>query len=192
PDVTKFHCPALKEFTLDGQIVLLRVRRVSLSWSAGERRQVDRAIGRRPAIVETGLSLFINEDRCDARIVDVEWSRPANAPQPCEARRLRDERGGDDGRRRYSCERISQLKRGRDCTTVERLHGERCRQRVLQDVLVGEALVVNTIAAAHNRLLVALHVPGEPDARRNIIVAAVCQRTVGNAGRARESGEILL
>src|SRR5262249_58106652 len=71
------------------------------------------------------------------------------------------------------------------------LHKERWAQRALQEVLVREALEINSIAAAHHSLVVTEGVPGETRARPEISVGAAGARAArANSGSAGQAGEI--
>ncbi len=86
---------------------------------------------------------------------------------------------------------LRQLERGRIRPAIKWLHREGRRQRVLQDVLVRQALIVNAITSAHDSLLVTVDVPGDANPRREVIVvAAADQRAVANSWCSLEAGQI--
>src|SRR5437588_8034812 len=79
--VTKLNRPALEKLTLYREVVLLGVRRVRLQRRAGKRGQVDRTVGCRAAIVQTRLTLIVNKDWTDSRIINVQRPGAADASQ---------------------------------------------------------------------------------------------------------------
>src|SRR5258708_166468 len=53
----------------------------------------------------------------------------------------------------------------------------------LQQGLVGNALVIDAVATAHDRFRIAGNIPGDADARGEVLVAeATIQRAIGNSG----------
>ena len=85
-------------------------------------------------------------------------------------RPLRNKAAEDSGGRgRLVRERVCQLKGGGRRIVRERLDGKRRAQREQADVLLGNALVIDTEPATYDSLLIAERVPGEPDPGRKIV-----------------------
>src|ERR1041384_7913973 len=179
-DVAQLNSPTASNFTLKSYVVLLSVRRVGIEWRTGKRCEIDGAVCRGATVVQTPLTGCINEDRSDVSKVRVGCRKPGSGiPETGKERRRRNERRGDDRWRWDARKRILQLERRRSSGRGQRLHRERSCQRVLQNVLIRQTLVVNTITAAQYRLLVARYVPGKADTRSPVIaVKAMRQRTV--------------
>src|ERR1041385_1578103 len=131
-DVAQFNRPTVGDFPLHSEIILLRVRRVGIEWSTGERSQVDGTVGRSATVVQALLSGSVNEYRPNVWIIHVGCRRVrVHISQTRKERRRRTAGTGDDRWRWYRAERVRQLQRRRVCVRRQRLHGERSCQRVL-------------------------------------------------------------
>src|SRR5262245_12893150 len=108
-DVANFDRPTSPDFSLHGQVPLLRVRCVRARGNAGVGGEVDRTICGGPTKVCASLTRFVHEDWANARIVNVERSTAADPSQSGEPAGLRNERRGNRRRRWDVRKRILQL-----------------------------------------------------------------------------------